>query len=419
MPPKKTTTAKKEINPLTQGIANLEKTFKGEFGAVDLDPNQFKKPRPHLSTGSVVIDYMIGGRPNAHGVPPCPGLPRGAITEIWGHEGAGKTTVALTAAAKTCRNGSKSGGPGTVIYVDWEHAVDLAYAKTIGVPVDDPNRFRIVQPATLEQGLGVIWTMTKAGVDLVVIDSIGAGIPEIHLKQKDDEKGDLGRVGLLAAKWSKVLPELSQKAAETGTTILGISQLRKKISKGPSAGYGPDTAPQGGEAWKFYSWVRFGLRRVMYEKGKLYDPLTHTQIETAVSSLVQVKLEKCKVSSSQGREGQIRISFGEGIDDFRSVLDIAAAHKIIKKEGAWYSFQPTGVPLLRTQGLDKLRAAIKEAPGAPEELYQQVFNKLNSMSEGLSLATEEEEDEADLSDLDAILNDSKPVEVEGKEDFDE
>lgn len=418
MPPRKTTTAKKEVNPLTLATASLDKLFKGEYGAVDTDPNQFKKSRPHLSTGSVVIDYMIGGRLNAHGIPPCPGFPRGAITEIWGHEGAGKTTVALTAAAKTCANGAKSGGPGTVVYVDWEHAVDLAYAKTIGVPVDDPNRFRLVQPATLEQGLGVIWTMTKAGVDLVVIDSIGAGIPEDHLKQKDNEKGELGRVGLIAAKWSKVLPELSQKAAETGTTVLGISQLRKKISKGPGAGYGPDTAPQGGEAWKFYSWVRFGLRRVMYEKGKIYDPLTHTNIETAVSSLVQVKLEKCKVSSSQGREGQIRISFGEGIDDFRSVLDIATAHKIIQRDGAWYGFQPSGAPLMRTQGLDKLRVLIKETPGASEQLYQQVFLKLNSMAEGMSLVTEEE-DEADLSDLDAILNDSTPEPAEVKEDSDE
>ena len=191
MPPRKNA-VKKEVNPLTLGAANLAKAFKGDYGAVTIDPETFLKSREHLSTGSIVIDYIIGGRPNKHGVLPCPGLPRGAVTELWGHEAAGKTTVALTAAAKTCANGGRGGGPGTVVYVDWEHSVDLGYAKTIGVPVDDFNRFQLVQPATLEQGLGVIWTMTKAGVDLVVIDRDAKRVGQLKQMGYNAVVGDFG-----------------------------------------------------------------------------------------------------------------------------------------------------------------------------------------------------------------------------------
>lgn len=414
MATRKTSTKKDSSNPLALASAALDKTFKGEYGSVELDPNQLKESRAHLSSGSIVLDYMIGGRPNAHGVPPCPGLPRGAVCEIWGHEGAGKTTVALSAAAKTCASGSPTGGPGTVVYVDWEHAVDPAYAKTIGVPIEDPSRFKLVQPHSFEQGLGVIWAMVKAGVDLVVIDSIAAGVPESHQAQKDDEKGDMGRVGLLAAKWSKFLPEVMREAAASGTTILGISQLRKKIAKGPAAAYGPDTAPMGGEAWKFYSWVRIGLRRAAYEKGKVYDPITNGYIETAVSSEVVVKLEKCKVSASQGREGKIRITFGEGIDNLRSVIDIAVAHRIISKSGASLTWNSSKGEI-KGAGMAKFKDAIKATNGAAIELYGQVFSKLTSMSDGLSMVAEEE-DQDDLSDLDAIMNEKVEVPAEGEMD---
>jgi len=422
MPPRKNT-PKKEINPLTLGAAAASKAFKGEYGAVTLDPNSHRKSREHLSTGSVVLDYIIGGRPNKHGILPCPGLPRGAITEIWGHEGAGKTTVALTASAKTCKDGARNGGPGTVVYIDWEHAVDVSYAKTIGVPVDDPNRFMLVQPTTLEQGFGVIWTMAKSGVDLIVIDSIGAGIPEAFLKQKDSEKGELGRVGLQAAKWSKILPELMREISVSRTTILAISQLRKKINTGFGAGRGPSDTPQGGEVWKFYSWVRLGFRRVQYEKGKIYDPLTHSAIETAVKSVINAKLEKCKVSPSQGREATIHIAFGEGIDDLRSVLDIAVAHKIIVREGAWYSFQPASGTVIKMQGMDKLRDALKEVPGLLDELHQRVIGKITALPDGMSLISgdeiDDESDLSDLSDLDEIIGDKPEVVVEGAEEAEE
>ena len=419
MPPrKKAPTKKTESNPLTDAMEKLKGAFKDQdIGAVDLDPELFRKSRAHLSTGSIVIDYIIGGLPNKHGVLPCPGLPRGAVTEVWGHEGAGKTTVALHAAAKTCKEGGPNGGPGTVVFVDWEHALDLSYAKTIGVPVDDPNRFRLFQPQTLEQGLGIIWSMTKAGVDLVIIDSVGAGVPEARLKQKDSEKGELGRVGLLAAKWSAVLPELVNKASQTGTAILGISQLRKKISTNKMASRGPDTTPQGGEAWKFYSWVRIGLRRIQYEKGKIYDPLTHTRVETAIKSMVNVKMEKCKVSASQGREATIHIAFGEGIDDMRSIFDIAAAHKIILKQGAWYSFQPANGTLIKEQGLDKFRAAVKETPGMYTQIHQQVVAKITSLGDGMTLLPELDDDGID--ELDELINDRPEIVVEGAEEADE
>jgi recombination protein RecA len=355
----------------------------------------------------MVLDYIIGGKHNKHGIPPCPGLPRGGITQIWGHEGSGKTTVALTAAAKVCKNGGKNKGPGTVVMIDWEHAVDLSYAEAIGVPIHDRDRFRLHQPATMEQGLGIIWAMTQVGVDLVIIDSVGAGVPEAHLKQKDSEKGELGRVGLVAAKWSKLLSELAGEAKKSGTTILAISQVRKKIN---TTGRGPSSHPQGGEAWKFYSSVRMAFRRVQYEKGKVYDPLTHKMVETAVKSVIAAKVEKCKVAATQGREANIRITFGEGIDDLRSVIDIASAHRIVQKKGSWFEFQS-----IRGQGSDQFKGMISETPGAKEALYKLVFDKLAQVDNKKIISDLTEEDEADLSDLDSLF-DEEPEVPDGAEE---
>ncbi len=114
---------------------------------VTLDPNQLTESLPHLPTGSLIIDFLIGGELNALGVRPCPGLPRGRVAQVWGHESAGKTTLALTAAAQTCANG------GTVLYIDWENDIVPDYAAALGVPITDPDRFELAQPNTLEDGV--------------------------------------------------------------------------------------------------------------------------------------------------------------------------------------------------------------------------------------------------------------------------
>lgn len=387
--------------PLAQGRALVAKAFPQDESFVEINEDAIKESRPHLATGSVVLDYLIGGRMNRFGVRPCPGLPRGCVINLYGQESSGKTTVALTTAAMVCQNG------GTVCYIDWENAIDVAYAKSLGVPTEDEDSFLLAQPESLEKGMAIMWTMAKAGVDLIVIDSVGAGVPEVILKQVVKEKGDMGRLGANAAKWSHILPELKGVISRTKTCVIGISQLRKKIGM---TGYGgDDTQAQGGEAWKFWSEVRMGLKRVHTEKGTEYNALTHKKEEAAVGQTVRCKIDKCKVSASQGKMADFYIRFGEGIDDLRSVLEIASNHGIIKKGGAWYTFErETGDPI-RAQGMEDLKAKIIGTPGAWEEVYKKAVGAFSKTPGSVVL---EEEADDDMADFDAIMAEPKAEETE-------
>ncbi len=397
MPPRKLPAAvaaapAKKNNALSQARALIGKAFPKDESFVEIDEDSFKESRPHLPTGSIVLDYLIGGRLNRFGVRPCPGLPKKCIINLYGQESSGKTTAALTAAAMVCASG------GTVGYIDWENAIDVAYAKSLGIPLNDPDSFCLAQPESLEKGLAILWTMAKAGVDLIVIDSVGAGIPQASLEQTVKEKGEMGRIGLNAAKWSKILPELKGIINQTGSCVIGISQLRKKIGM---TGYGgDDTQAQGGEAWKFYSEVRMGLKRIAQEKGTEYNALTHKVEEAMVGQTVKCRIDKCKVSAAQGKTADFYIRFGEGIDDLRSIIEITKAHGVVKAAGAWLSFERPNGTIIKEGSLDKFKAKVKEVDGVWDELYTAA---IKAMSEKPGTFVEVIENEDDFSDLDALL----------------
>lgn len=315
------------------------------------------------------------------------------------------TTAALTAAAMVCASG------GTVGYIDWENAIDVAYAKSLGIPLNDPDSFSLAQPESLEKGLAILWTMAKAGVDLIVIDSVGAGIPQASLEQTVKEKGEMGRIGLNAAKWSKLLPELKGIINQTGSCVIGISQLRKKI--GGMTGFGgDDTQAQGGEAWKFYSEVRMGLKKVHTEKGTEYNALTHKVEDAAVGQTVKCRIDKCKVSAAQGKTADFYIRFGEGIDDLRSIIEITKAHGFIKTSGAWLSFERPNGTVIKEGSLDKFKAKVREVDGLWDELYTAA---IEALSEKPGTFVEVIDSEDDFADLDALLTETSP-EVTSDED---
>jgi recombination protein RecA len=317
------------------------------------------------------------------------------------------TTMALMTAVTTCQAG------GSVCYVDWEHAIDMSYAASLGIPTDT-GQFELVQPETLEKGLSIIWTMAKAGVDLIIIDSVGAGVPEEAMAQSIGDKGKMTRMGLVAAKWAKFLPELKAIIARNHSCIIGISQLRKKIATGPGAGHGPDTQAQGGEAWKFFSEVRIMLRRVSVEKGKEYNALTHKTEEVAVGQVVRIKIDKCKVSSAQGKEGEFYIKFGDGIDDIRSVIDIAANHGLVKKAGAWYTWTRNNGDTVKGCGIDGFKQQMASAEGGWQELYRATVSSMSALPEIKEVAeTETGEDLSDLTDMPIMLD---PVAAEDSEE---
>jgi recombination protein RecA len=415
MPRAGTTTKKKapaKKKGSTTGIMALARAAAAKAGnlpekewRVSLDPNALSESLPHLPTGSLIIDFLIGGELNDKGVRPCPGLPRGRVAQIWGHESSGKTTLALTAAATTCAAG------GTVLFIDWENDIVPDYAAALGVPITDPDKFELAQPNTLEDGVKLAMIYAAAGVDLIVFDSIGAAVPARIANRELADVGEQSRVGELQAVWSQELPNLKRVISRKGGCILGISQIRAKINTGPARG-GPTTQPQGGNAWKFYASVRLELRRIKQEKAKLFNVLTHKTDDRIQGGVINCKVVKCKLSSSQGREEVFYIRFGEGIDDVRSVMEIGAAHGVINKAGSWLSADlPSGT--IKVQGTNPFLKHLKSNPDDFAALYNKVIPLLGQRT----FAEEELEDLDDVASLLAeVAGTSEPAPDEGGEE---
>jgi recombination protein RecA len=354
------------LSPLAQAREYLIKKQGKEFTdiRVSLDADSLAESLPHISSGCDVVDYLIGGSPNKFGVPPCPGFPRGRVSQIWGHESAGKTTLALQACASVIAAG------GTCLYVDWENDIVPDYAAALGVPITDPNKFELLQPETLEDGIKYAATYAAAGVDLIVFDSVGAAIPRRLAERDALDVAEQGKIGELQSVWSQELPNLKRVIARTGTAVIGISQIRAKIG---GMGNGPTTQPQGGNAWKFYSSVRLELRRVQNEKQNELNDLTHKVEERVIGGIIKVTAIKCKMSRSQGHEEIFYIRWGEGIDNVRSMMEIAIAHGLIKKAGAgWITWNDAPKGPLKLQGSGKLRDYLLSNPDAYEALRSRV-----------------------------------------------
>lgn len=363
---KSSTDLKRAASPLAAAREYLTKKKGKEFTSirVTLDAETLSQSLPHLPSGCDVVDFLIGGEPNSFGVPPCPGWPRGRVSQLWGHESAGKTTLALEACAQIAREG------GTAVYIDWENDIVPDYAASLGVPVTDPNKFELLQPETLEDGIKYAMTYAAAGVDLIVFDSVGAAIPRRLATRDALETAEQGKIGELQSVWSQELPNLKRVIAQSGSAVIGISQIRAKIG---GMGHGPTTQPQGGNAWKFYSSVRLELRRVKNEKAKEFNDLTHSAEERVIGGIIKVTAIKCKMSKNQGREEIFYIRWGEGVDNLRSTMEIAKAHGIIKQAGSWVKWDSRPAGPIQLQGTEKLRKHFLDNPEDFEALRGQVM----------------------------------------------
>lgn len=390
--PRKTATKKKQApSALSTAMSRLGQAKLDTSIQVDLDQKSLKSSMPHIPTGALAIDYLIGGRLNQFGVAPCPGLPKGRIFNLYGHEGSGKTTLALTTVAQVCVSG------GSCCYIDFENAIVPEYASALGVPIEDTSKFVLLAPETLEDGLKIMYLMLAEGVDLIVIDSVGAAVPKIEFEKtgKDVEKHQ--KVGEIARLWSGHLPKIKQMAAKNRTTIIGISQIRDKIG---GMGYGVEatTTVQGGKAWRFYSALRMRLKRVQTVKGKVYNAIAGKYEDQAIGSKTRAKLEKCKVSSSQGQEIDFHLRQGEGIDNESTMIDIAIANGIIKKTGSWITWVRASGDDIKVQGLERLRQKVKADSALFDELWGICIPILSgTMVEG---TVTQEEDSIDDTEVD-------------------
>ncbi|MBW2617111.1 MAG: recombinase RecA [Deltaproteobacteria bacterium] len=294
---------------------------------------------PVISTGSLALDHALG----------VGGIPRGRVTEIFGPESGGKTTLALHIMAEAQKR------DGLAAFIDAEHALDVQYAKKLGVTCDD---LLVSQPDTGEQALEITEVLVRSGaMDVVVIDSVAALVPRAEIE------GDMGDVhmGLQARLMSQALRKLAASISKSMTAVIFINQIRMKI--GVMFG-NPETTP-GGKALKFYSSVRLDIRRI----GKIKEG------QEVVGNRTRVKVVKNKVAPPF-KEAEFDIMYGEGISRAGDLLDMAVQTEVIDKSGVWYSFDRERIgqgrenanPDVSARILEKLRDALGLAQEETKEL---------------------------------------------------
>jgi recombination protein RecA len=315
---------------LDMAITQIERQFgKGAIMKLGSDTIQ---PVAAISTGALALDLALG----------IGGVPRGRVVEIFGPESSGKTTLALHIIAEAQRNG------GIAAFIDAEHALDPVYAKALGVDIDE---LLISQPDTGEQALEITDMLIRSGsLDVVVIDSVAALVPRAEI---EGEMGD-AHVGLQARLMSQALRKLAGTISRSNTTAIFINQMREKI--GVMFG-NPETTP-GGRALKFYASTRLDIRRIESIK----------EGNEVIGNRVRVKVVKNKVAPPF-RQAEFDIMFGGGISREGSLLDVAVDYDVVRKSGAWYTYDGDQLG----QGRENAKRFLRENPEVAVQLQARVL----------------------------------------------
>lgn len=315
---------------LENALAQIERQF-GKGSIMKLGEAAAKFEVPAIPTGSIAVDLALG----------IGGIPRGRVTEIYGPESSGKTTLTLHVLAEAQKLG------GIAAFIDVEHALDPAYARNLGV---DTDNLYVAQPDTGEQGLEIVETLVRSNaVDVIIVDSVAAMVPRAEI---EGEMGD-AHVGLQARLMSQALRKLTAVISKSRTAVIFINQVREKI--GVMFG-NPETTP-GGRALKFYSSVRLEIRR--------QDSLK--QGGEIIGNRVKVKIVKNKLSPPF-RSAEFDILFGKGISREGSLVDVGVETGVLTKSGTWFSYGDTRMG----QGRDNARTFLEEHPDVADQLERQV-----------------------------------------------
>ncbi len=331
---------------LNLAIAQIEKTC-GKGSIMRMGSERARVRVEAIPTGAINLDAAIGTG----------GIPRGRVTEIFGPESSGKTTLALHVAA----NAQKAGG--VAAYVDAEHALDVDYARKLGVDVDN---LLISQPDTGEQALEITDILVRSGaVDVVVIDSVAALVPKAEIE------GDMGdaHVGLQARLMSQALRKLAGGINRSKTSVIFINQLREKVG----ILFGNPETTSGGRALKFYASVRLDMRRIGQVKER----------DVVIGNRTRVKVVKNKVAPPF-RQAEFDIMFDEGISHSALLVDLAAESGVIQKTGAWYAYNDQRIG----QGRENTKLFLKDNPALMAEIETKVKEALGAKS-GAAVTEEE------------------------------
>ncbi|HVZ41638.1 MAG TPA: recombinase RecA [Candidatus Kapabacteria bacterium] len=335
---------------ITNAVDQIEKQF-GK-GAIMRLSDSAVVPAEAISTGSLSLDGAIG----------IGGIPRGRITEIYGPESSGKTTVCLHVIAEAQKRG------GVAAFVDAEHALDIQYASRLGV---DVNNLLLAQPEFGEQALEIVETLVRSGaIDVVVVDSVAALTPRVEI---EGEMGD-AQMGSQARLMSQAMRKLNAAIGRSNAIVLFTNQLRSKIG----VIYGNPETTTGGNALKFYASVRIDVRR----KEVLKDG------QEIVGNRVRAKIVKNKVAPPF-KEVEFDIMYNEGISKVGDVIDLAIEHGIIQKSGSWFTLGDE-----RVQGRDQLKKLLQDQGPTFLALEAQVRERLGIRTPGSLVGTNDEEPEA-------------------------
>jgi recombination protein RecA len=314
---------------LDSALAQIERQF-GKGSIMRLG-EEGRAPMDVIPTGSITLDVALG----------IGGLPRGRIVEIYGPESSGKTTLALHAIASVQKAG------GLAAFIDAEHALDPDYASRLGIDLDS---LYVSQPDTGEQALEITDTLVRSGaLDLIVIDSVAALVPRAEI---EGEMGD-SHVGLQARLMSQALRKMAGALSNTNTTCIFINQLREKIG----VMFGSPETTTGGKALKFYASVRLDVRRIETLKGGT----------EAVGNRTRVKVVKNKVAPPF-KQAEFDILYGEGISREGSLIDLGVDCGIVKKSGAWYTYDSDQLG----QGKENARTFLKDNPDLADDIEKRI-----------------------------------------------
>ncbi|QFZ17467.1 recombinase RecA [Saccharothrix syringae] len=318
---------------LELALAQIDKQF-GKGSVMRLG-EEGRAPIEVIPTGAIALDVALG----------IGGLPRGRVVEIYGPESSGKTTVALHAVANAQRNG------GIAAFVDAEHALDPDYARKLGV---DTDALLVSQPDTGEQALEIADMLVRSGaLDILVIDSVAALVPRAEI---EGEMGD-NHVGLQARLMSQALRKITGALNSSGTTAIFINQLREKIG----VMFGSPETTTGGKALKFYASVRLDVRRIETLKDG-GEP---------VGNRTRVKVVKNKVAPPF-KQAEFDILYGQGISREGSLIDMGVDQGILRKSGAWYTYEGDQLG----QGKENARKFLRENPDVANEIEKRIKDKL-------------------------------------------
>jgi recombination protein RecA len=318
---------------LETALAQIDKQF-GKGSVMRLG-DEVRPPIQVIPTGSIALDIALG----------IGGLPRGRIVEIYGPESSGKTTVALHAIA----NAQAAGG--IAAFIDAEHALDPSYAQKLGV---DTDALLVSQPDTGEQALEIADMLIRSGaIDIIVIDSVAALVPRAEI---EGEMGD-SHVGLQARLMSQALRKMTGAISNSKTTAIFINQLREKIG----VMFGSPETTTGGKALKFYASIRLDVRRIETLKDG----------QDAVGNRTRVKVVKNKVSPPF-KQAEFDILYGIGISREGSLIDMGVEHGMVRKSGAWYTYEGDQLG----QGKENARTFLRDNPDLADEIEKRIKEKL-------------------------------------------